>query len=440
MLRPIRRSDRRLLFAVGDTLAAVGAVVLAQWTWTLTAGYPFSIQFLTHHAQWFLAVPLWVIALSATRAPASRFRLKAAAQGFVQASGVLFGAYLLAFFALGPDRLPRLLAIYVLWDAAWLTLAVRAVLTTVLTRGGFARRVAIVGTGPAVAAASELLREPAFADAVLVGSPSPNLPDSVDEVTDVVVAGHEPLPPATIEGLLQCQAQGIDVGTFEHLHEQILRRVPVRYVGHEWVLTQLFSSDLTRDRSQTLKRLIDIGGASVLALVGIVPCLLAAVAVLVESGRPVLYTQIRVGRGGRLFRLTKLRTMRVDAEVAGPQWSPVDDPRITRVGRILRRTHLDELPNVWAILRGDMSLVGPRPERPEFVENLERDVPLYRSRLTVTPGLTGWAQVKTEYGDSVDDAVRKLEYDLYYVRHQSIWFDAVILLRTVGRMVGWRGR
>ena len=132
--------------------------------------------------------------------------------------------------------------------------------------------------------------------------------------------------------------------------------------------------------------------------------------------------------------------MGLDAEADGPRWSPKDDPRITRVGRVLRQTHVDELPNLWAVVRGHMSMVGPRPERPEFIASLEREVPLYRARLTVAPGLTGWAQVNTEYGDSVEDATVKLEYDLYYVRHRSLLFDISILARTVGRMLGWKGR
>jgi lipopolysaccharide/colanic/teichoic acid biosynthesis glycosyltransferase len=133
--------------------------------------------------------------------------------------------------------------------------------------------------------------------------------------------------------------------------------------------------------------------------------------------------------------------MRTDAEEDGtPRWSPVGDPRVTRVGRFLRRTRLDELPNILSVLRGQMSVVGPRPERPEFVERLESEVPFYRARLVVRPGLTGWAQVSTPYGDSVEDSTTKLEYDLYYIKHQSLWFDAVIVLRTVGAMLRLQGR
>jgi lipopolysaccharide/colanic/teichoic acid biosynthesis glycosyltransferase len=129
-----------------------------------------------------------------------------------------------------------------------------------------------------------------------------------------------------------------------------------------------------------------------------------------------------------------------DAERNGAQWSQADDPRVTRVGRLLRRTRLDELPNVWSVLGGELSMVGPRPERPEFVEWLEPQIPLYRARLAATPGLTGWAQVNHKYGDSLEDAVVKLEYDLYYIKHQSIWFDLMILGRTVWTIVRLQGQ
>jgi len=183
-----------------------------------------------------------------------------------------------------------------------------------------------------------------------------------------------------------------------------------------------------------------VAGAVALLAVAAVPIGLAAVAVVVESGWPAFYTQVRVGQDGRVFRIIKLRSMRQDAERDGAQWSSEADPRVTRVGRWLRMTHLDELPNAWAVLRGHMSLVGPRPERPEFVPMLQQQIPLYRARFAVKPGLTGWAQVNSDYGDSIEAAVTKLEYDLYYVRHRSLMLNLRILVRTAARMLGMRGR
>ena len=225
------------------------------------------------------------------------------------------------------------------------------------------------------------------------------------------------------------------------LYEETLGRVPIEHVEPSWLLTNFFDVARFRDTSPLAKRFLDIGVAGSLAIVGLALAPFIALAVLVDGGPPVLYRQQRLGRGGRLFHIAKFRTMTNEAESDGTaRWSIPDDPRVTRVGRLLRRTRLDELPNLLAVLRGEMSMVGPRPERPEFVEQLEREVPFYRARAIVRPGLTGWAQVNWPYGDSVRDAAVKLEYDLYYIKHQSIWFDALILLRTVGTMLRLGGQ
>lgn len=192
--------------------------------------------------------------------------------------------------------------------------------------------------------------------------------------------------------------------------------------------------------SRLARRALDVAGglAGVVLLAAVTP--LVAAAVVLESGRPVFYRQQRLGMGGRVFDVLKFRTMIHGAETDGPRWAGKDDPRVTRAGRWLRRSRLDELPQVLSVLRGHMSLVGPRPERPEFAQQLDRLVPFYRTRLAVKPGLTGWAQVNTGYGESVDDAAMKLEYDLYYMKHRSLFFDVWIVLRTCGTVFALRGR
>jgi lipopolysaccharide/colanic/teichoic acid biosynthesis glycosyltransferase len=158
---------------------------------------------------------------------------------------------------------------------------------------------------------------------------------------------------------------------------------------------------------------------------------LTALAVRLDSAGPILYCQERVGENGRLFTLCKFRSMRTDAEQGTPVWASDHDARVTRVGRFIRMTRLDELPQFWNVLRGDMSFVGPRPERPFFVQQLEAVIPFYATRHAVKPGVTGWAQVKYRYGASVEDALEKLRYDLYYIKHRSLLFDLTILLDTV---------
>jgi len=165
-----------------------------------------------------------------------------------------------------------------------------------------------------------------------------------------------------------------------------------------------------------------------------------ALASLLTQGLPFFYRQERAGRAGRNFTLFKLRTMKPDAEDNGPQWAERDDRRVTKFGRWLRRTRLDEVPQLWNVLRGDMSLVGPRPERPEFVSRLEEEIPFYRARLAIKPGLTGWAQIKSGYAVGTDGAKNKLEYDLYYIKNRSFWLDLLILLQTTRVIFGLQGR
>ncbi len=181
-----------------------------------------------------------------------------------------------------------------------------------------------------------------------------------------------------------------------------------------------------------VKRLFDIVAASVLIVLALPLMLITAILIALEGGFPVLYQQERVGQGGRIFRVTKFRSMRTDAELDGkPRWAASNDDRVTRVGRVIRRYRIDELPQLFNVLKGDMSLVGPRPERPFFVDQLTREIPFYAARHSIKPGLTGWAQVRYHYGATLDDAAEKLQFDLYYVKNHSLFLDLVILFETV---------
>jgi lipopolysaccharide/colanic/teichoic acid biosynthesis glycosyltransferase len=190
-----------------------------------------------------------------------------------------------------------------------------------------------------------------------------------------------------------------------------------------------------------LKRLVDLAVAVVgMAILAVIAPLVAVANALWSPG-PLFYRQVRVGLGGRAFPLFKFRSMAPDAESeCGAVWADEGDPRVTPVGRLLRRAHLDELPQVWNILKGEMSLIGPRPERPEFVAILMAQVPFYQARHAVRPGITGWAQVRYRYGSSVDDARVKLEYDLYYIKHQSMYLEMSIVAKTAAAVLRLRGR
>lgn len=225
---------------------------------------------------------------------------------------------------------------------------------------------------------------------------------------------------------------GCGIFCYSAYYERLLGEVPVDSIDERGVLGEGFQ--VGSFHSGLVKRPVDIALALLGFLLGAPLMLFCAVLVRITSPGPIIYKQVRVGRYGRPFSIFKFRTMRSDAEKGGAQWAKKADSRITPIGKFLRKTRFDELPQLWNILIGDMSLVGPRPERPEFVEQLRRHVPHYDLRHLVQPGLTGWAQVRFRYGASIADSQRKLAYDLYYVRHCGLLFDAAIWLRTLAAM------
>ena len=233
-----------------------------------------------------------------------------------------------------------------------------------------------------------------------------------------------------IEELLRAKMAGIRVEDATTTYERVTGKILIDDLRPSWLI---FSDGFRVSRATRLmKRAIDLAFSLILATITLPLMLLTALLVLLEDGRPILYRQERVGENGRTFVLSKFRSMRKDAEKGGtPIWAKDGDDRVTRVGGFIRKTRLDELPQLWNVLRGDMSFVGPRPERPFFVEQLAQDIPFYQQRHAVRPGLTGWAQVKYRYGSSREDAMEKLRYDLYYIKHLSVVFDLTIVFDTV---------
>ena len=225
------------------------------------------------------------------------------------------------------------------------------------------------------------------------------------------------------------------------LFEQLTGQVPIEHIGDNWNVALPLDSAEAGGFYPIFKRLFDITGALVgLALFSVLFPFIA-LAIHLDSPGPVFYSQERIGKGGRIFNLLKLRTMVSNAEQDGHAMrAQANDARITRIGRWLRKMRLDEMPQLVNILKGEMSAVGPRPERPEHLAELDHAIPFHRLRNAVKPGMAGWAVVNYDYVDSVDDARIRLQYDLYYIKHQSLWLDTVILLRTIGHMLMLRGR
>ena len=272
-------------------------------------------------------------------------------------------------------------------------------------------------------------------------SPHKSLTDTVLEqhVTEIVVAlserrgGSMPL-----RELLDCKLRGVRVVDIATYFEVTLGQIRLDAVSAGWLI---FGEGFNQGLMRTMiKRLFDVVCATLLILLALPIMLVTGILILMESSGPILYRQERVGLNGRLFNVVKFRSMRTDAEKDGqPRWASARDDRITRVGRIIRKLRIDELPQLFSVLGGDMSLVGPRPERPYFVDKLTQEMPYYAVRQSVKPGLTGWAQVRYHYGASVEDSAEKLQYDLYYVKNHSLFLDIVVLFETVGVVLMGKG-
>lgn len=255
------------------------------------------------------------------------------------------------------------------------------------------------------------------------------------EVEEIIVAMEERRGRLPMEDLLNSRMHGIRVVDEVQFWERETGRVDIARLTPGWLV---FGDGFAKSQWQrSQKRLLDIA-ASLFVLCLTAPImLLSALAIKLEDGGPILYVQERVGLDGRAFRLFKFRSMSINAESDGrARWASDRDPRVTRVGRVTRRTRIDELPQLFNILRGDMSFIGPRPERPSFVHDLAQQIPYYAERHRVKPGLAGWAQLNYPYGASSDDAARKLEYDLYYIKNCSLFLDFLIMIQTL-RVVVW---
>jgi exopolysaccharide biosynthesis polyprenyl glycosylphosphotransferase len=467
--RGLQASEHRALLFAGD--AAIGglAVVAAIWIWTITAGVDLPVA-VRMRAHWFLAVPIWALGLAPAQSRRVALSIRETVAALFNLAGLLLIGYLAVYFYAPRQALPRLLALYFIWHALFLTLGWRLVYIYVFTETSLRRRAVIIGAGPTGERILEVMQTGPVRDTFVVGfvdaevrGPSKLGPYEATAVCSVIPApilgGFARLreivhaegiseiilavsdaPPMLLEQLVACQEAGVDVVRMATVYEHALQRLPVDHLEPNWLFNSYADAVRAKDSSRMAKRLADLVGGVAGALLFCLLTPFIAFAIWLERGRPVFYRQVRVGRGGRLFQMFKFRTMVVNAEQEGEaRWAARGDPRVTRVGRFLRRARLDELPNFLNVLRGDLSLVGPRAERPEFVERLQHEIPFYRARLIVRPGLTGWAQVNYPYGNSTTDAAVKLEYDLYYLKHRSMLFDAWIVVRTIPTVLRFKG-
>jgi len=255
-----------------------------------------------------------------------------------------------------------------------------------------------------------------------------------------VILTSESLTSDLVDRLMGIRISGMRIFKLSDFYEQYLSRLPVLSLDPNWIaLTQGFEL-IHNPIGLRFKRYMDIMVALIVGLLLLPVIVTTALVVLLTSGKPIFYSQLRTGENGHPFTVYKFRTMNPDAEVAGAQFATENDPRMTPVGKWLRKYRLDELPQLWNVLIGNMSFIGPRPERPEFIEDLQQRVPYYNLRHMIKPGITGWAQVMYGYGDSADDALEKLQYDLFYIKNYSIILDISIMLRSLKVILFGTGR
>jgi lipopolysaccharide/colanic/teichoic acid biosynthesis glycosyltransferase len=242
-----------------------------------------------------------------------------------------------------------------------------------------------------------------------------------ERVSDLIFAISGEMHQEMFKALLDAEENGILVTPMPTMYEEILGRVPIFLLQSDWILRSFVEESHSSGFYEASKRMLDM--------------------LLLDDGSPLFITQDRVGKAGKVFKIIKYRTMRRDAEKDGkPRFTAEKDERVTRVGRFLRMTHIDEIPQLINVLQGATSMVGPRSERPEWVGKFQQEVPFYRGRLLVKPGITGWAQINQKYAASAEETAIKLEYDLYYIKHRNLILDVTILLRTVGTVIGFKGR
>ena len=272
--------------------------------------------------------------------------------------------------------------------------------------------------------------------------PSPKLLEIVSsqDVTILVLAITHEVSGELYQVLADCMQQGVQTISMPAIYEEITGKVPIEHIGGEWSVAMPLTHPGLARAWRISKRLFDLFWVFLgLIFLGVAFPLIAA-AIYLDSPGPILYTQIRLGRNGNLFNIYKFRSMIPGAESGKAVWAEKNDPRITRVGKLLRKMHLDEFPQFVNIIKGEMSVVGPRPERPQIVEQISEQIPFFRVRHAVKPGMVGWGLIHHGYGASVEDALVKLQYDLYYIKHQSLWLDLYILIQTLLNTIRFKGR
>ncbi len=460
----LRLSERRLVMVAGDVLAIIISVFVALAIWAYVGELAYDSSFIMSQVIWFFILSgLWGLLATANGYYdfSTASDLWASVQKLILIMGQLVIIYVFIFFFAERGALPRLFIFYYSLISFGLMFLWRLFNPALIGWASAERRVLIIGTDWAASTIIETIQQHATHAYNIVGVISENptsetrlngikirgtghdLLDVIraQNISEIVVTSTRELPGDIFQAVMDAYEIGIVITPMPILYERVTERVPVEHVGDNWAVVLPINGTSVFNPYPLLKRIMDI----ILALVGFaifIPIFpLIALAIYLDSPGNIFYSQIRTGLNGKPYRIYKLRSMKPDAEEStGAVFAQKEDNRITRVGYFMRKSRLDELPQLWNILKGEMSMIGPRPERPEHVQRLQEKIPFYRTRHILRPGVTGWAQVRYGYGANDDDSLVKLQYDLYYIRHQSLMLDFSILLRTIGKVLRMSGQ
>ena len=438
--------ERRVLLAAGDFVVAAVACVIAYIFWHRVGNRPLEVQDVL------IVAAVWVISLLITDGYAFQIPSSRAESGFAVLRALPITALLtVLLFFIRPYVLTRPVIVGAIVLGAVLIILVRITLARLLLHESLALQALLVADAEPSTELVATLRAARFEYRVvgtLVGRAGDEqgraqLVKELRELItrtraeEVIVTNNEVrLVPGVVE---ECVTHGVRIVSAGDLVERYVGRVPIESVDVHWYLG-LPDSDVWKRPYAVARRIFDLLVSTIVSIPFLVILPILALLIRLDSRGPVFLVQRRIGERGREFDIIKLRTMKVDAEASGAQYASKRDPRVTRVGRFLRASRLDEFPQLLNIVRGDMSFIGPRPERPEFEADLEAKIPHFRSRLLMKPGLTGWAQIKGGYASTIPEITRKLEYDLFYIKNRSFRLDLQILARTFTTVLGWKGR
>jgi len=458
-------SERVGILLLGDLLMASIALFFGLYAWAAgDAWMDFSIEFIIERPPaWYFILPIfWIILLvelyDVNRASNREDTLK----GIGLATVIYALIYLIIYFTSAPKSLPRRGVSVFIISTPILTTLWRLAYIQLFTAPNLLRRSLIIGAGNAgqtMVRAIESQGSPSFLTIGLIDDDpqklgkqlgpyeilgnSSKLIDIIKDkqITNLILAISGEIKPNMFKAIVTAQEMGLVLSSMPEVYEELLTRVPIFLLDAEWIVRSFVEKSHTSTFYQLTKTLLDLIGGVIGTLIMILVLPFISLAILLESGTPIFFVQERLGKGGEPFNIIKFRTMEKDAESDGKaRLAEENDERVTKVGWFLRKTHLDELPQFINVLRGEMSLVGPRAERPQWIEYFQREIPFYRARLLVKPGISGWAQINYNYAGTVEQTAVKLEYDLYYIEHRNLLVDISIILRTISTVFGFKGQ